>query len=125
MFSEFDNFIIRHQNELSADEWRDISKKYELSVEMMRLFQNKIFWFYIAKYQTLSLDFIKEFMNDQLKNYMDVVCRHQQLTPEFIEEFKDIIDWDVVIENQSLPLDFILKHLDDIHKFRNGVDEVD
>ena len=121
LWSSFDTFIIRHQFELKQEDWDDISEKYELSIEMIRLFQNKINWRKIAQFQELSIDSIKEFIHYQLKDHMDVICEYQYLTQDFIEENKDTVNWDIILEKQQqLPLNFILNHLEDIKKFREN-----
>ena len=118
-FSSFDNYIIRHQLEFSSDEWNDISKKYELSVHMMRLFQNRLNWRYIAQYQSLRVDFIREFIEYQLRPYMEVICKYQLLDEDFIRNYKDKVDWDLVLEYQELSTEFILEHADVIKISRN------
>uniref|UniRef100_A0A1B6L981 Uncharacterized protein n=1 Tax=Graphocephala atropunctata TaxID=36148 RepID=A0A1B6L981_9HEMI len=125
LYSPVDIFIIKHQNEFKQTEWDDLSQKYELSEEMMRMFQNKLNWHSIAKYQNLSSTFIKEFIEYQLNPYIELVCRYQHLTPDFLEEFKDRVDWNIIVERSDIPVEIIIKHVNDIAKFRNEHPEYD
>lgn len=127
LYNSFDLFIIQNQLQLTNKEWDIISEKYELNNEMMRLFQNKLNWEKIAKYQLLSIDFIKEFINYQLKDYINLICKYQELNENFINEYKDILNWELILEHQKLPAYFIMTHASEIQNFRDKMDydEVD
>src|SRR5436190_19854332 len=124
LYTSFDNFIIKHQLELTIDDWNDISRKYELSIDMMRMFQNKINWRYIAEYQNLSISFIREFIEYQLGPYMEVICKYQYLDEDFIRNYKNKVDWDLILKHQHLSMGFILDHAQEIKKFQ-GKDTVE
>lgn len=126
-YNSFDLFIIRNQNQLNKNDWDDISEKYELNIDMMRLFQNKLNWAKIAQYQLLSIDFINEFIQFQLKDYLDIICKHQELSESFIHEHKENIDWELVLKHQNLSAEFIVDHASDIQFYKEKMyyDEVD
>lgn len=126
VYNSFDLFIIRNQYHLTRADWDVISEKYELSEDMMRLFQTKLNWRNIAQHQELSIDFIKEFINYNLKEYINVICKYQKLNEDFIDEYKNILDWGLILEYQDVSTSFILNHAEDIKNFKdNSWDEVD
>lgn len=127
-YTPFDLYIIQHQNEFKKEHWDDLSEKYVLSEDMIRLFQNKLNWYNIARYQELSSSFIKEFIDYQLKDLMDIICKYQLLSDEFFDEFRSKIDWNIVIKRGDYSLTHFVKYIDDIAKFRAenpDFDEVD
>ena len=125
MYNSFDLFIIRNQFQLSQDDWDVISEKYYLNNEMIRLFQNKLNWKKIAQYQELSEEIIKEYINYQLKDYVELICRYQVLSEEFIDDYKYIVDWELILEHQKVSAKFIIDHSSDIEHSKIGFDEVD
>lgn len=42
--SLFDKFILNHKQDLIKDDWNDIFEKYDLSIDMIRIIQNKLNW---------------------------------------------------------------------------------
>lgn len=127
MYNSFDLFIIRNQFQLTNEDWDVISEKYELNINMIRLFQNKLSWDKIAQYQTLNVDVIEEFINYQLKDYLDIVCKYQVLTESFIHDHRDILNWELILEHQEICAEFIMNHALDIQSFKEKMDydEVD
>jgi len=125
MYNSFDLFIIRNQFQLSQDDWDVISEKYLLNDEMIRLFQNKLNWKKIAQYQELSEEMIKEYINYQLKDYIELICKYQVLSEEFIHDYRYILDWELILEHQKVSARFIVDHAVDIENSKIGSDEVD
>lgn len=117
-YNSFDQFIMKYQFELTSLDWRIISEKYELSEDMLRLFQNKLDWRKVAEFQNLSVDIIEEFINYQLSHYIDVICRFQLLSEDFIDKYKNIVDWEMILKHQSFSIDFYLKYSEEIHNFK-------
>ena len=68
---------------------------------------NKLF-----KYQNLSLEYIKNNINDETN--WDNLCQYQNLSIEFMEEHIDKINWELVSEFQLLTIQFIAKYVDKI-----------
>lgn len=116
--SSFDQFILKHQLELTKDDWKEISEKYELCIDMIRVLQNKLDWEKIAKFQTLDIITIEEFINYQLKDYISIICKYQVLTEEFVDKYKHLVDWEMIIKHQYFSIEFILNHSEDIKKVR-------
>lgn len=124
-YSAFDLFIIQHQNELKQEHWDNLSRNYELSENMIRLFQNKLNWYNIARYQELSDNFIKEFIEYQLKDHISTICKYQDLSEYFLDEFRSKIDWNIIVERDDYTLKFLTKYINDIAKFRAENPEYD
>lgn len=116
--SLIDKFIMRHQYELTKEDWSELSEKYDLSIVMLRLNQNKLNWEKIARFQNLSIETIKEFINYQLKDYIDIICKEQLLTEEFVNEYASIVNWDIIKQYQNFSIDFYFDHVEDIKNFK-------
>ena len=58
-----EHFIIQTEEQLTSDDWLDISLNRILTEEFIREFKNYVKWKYICRSQQLSLEFLKEFKN--------------------------------------------------------------
>jgi hypothetical protein len=96
--------IRKVQDQLSKDDWGNISKNQKLSEDFIREFQDKVNWSNISEFQTLSEDFIREFQN---KVNWIFISRKQTLSEDFIREFQDKVHWINISEYQTLSEDFI------------------
>ncbi len=73
---------------------------------------DKIDWYTISHYQTLSEEFIEKF-RDKLN--WDCISRFQRLSEEFIEKYQYIVNWDYISQFQKLSEEFIERHQDKVH----------
>ena len=89
--------------QLTPNDWILISKK-NLSEDFIREFKDKVFWYFISKYQTLTEDFIREFKH---KVYWSCISRFQTLSEDFIREFQHKVVWVWISRYQTLSEDFI------------------
>jgi len=85
-------------------DWYYISQFQTLSEEFIREFQDKVEWYDISWCQKLSEEFIKEFQD---KVEWSTISGWQKLSEDFIREFKDRVDWDYISIRQKLSEDFI------------------
>lgn len=72
------------------------------------------FWDCISGYETLSVEFIREFKDQVCWKEISAL---QELSEDFIEEFKDRVDWAKISGNQELSEDFIRKFKDRVDWF--------
>ena len=68
---------------------------------MIRLFQNKLYWKKIAQYQELSEQMIKEYINYQLKDYIELIRKYQVLSEEFIHDYRFLVNWELILEHKK------------------------
>ena len=92
-------------------EVEEVIKKYHLNCSIEE-FQNKVNWFEISKYQTLSENFIREFKD---KVEWDWISIYQKLSEDFIKEFQNKVDWIEISANQILSEDFIREFQDKVY----------
>lgn len=64
----------------------------------------------LIKYQTLTEDFIKDFMNHLLN--MDSIFKHQSVSEEFILEYKNRVNPDIVSRYQKFSENFFWENTD-------------
>jgi hypothetical protein len=88
-------------NQLSKNDWINISYYQILSEDFIKEFQDKINWTCISEYQTLSEDFIREFQN---KVNWSNISFYQTLSEDFIREFQDKVNWINIRFNEKLQL---------------------
>src|SRR5574344_679133 len=88
----------------------------ELSIEdvyqYIRNNKDKVNWYFISIYQSLSEDFIREF-KDKV-NWVGI-SQCQSLSEDFIREFKDLVDWNCISYKQTLSEDFIREFKDKVN----------
>jgi len=96
---------------LSNIEWNLISRKIELSENLIQEFQDQVNWDNISFYQKLSENFIRKFQDKINWKY---ISYRQKLSEDFIIEFQDKINWKLISEFQILSEKFILKFKDKI-----------
>jgi hypothetical protein len=104
--------IRKAQDQLTEDDWKNISKNQKLSEDFIREFQDKVNWNMISIYQKLSEDFIREFQ-DKVNWYF--ISQNQKLSEKFIREFQDKISWTNIFCNQKLSEDFIREFQDKVN----------
>ena len=97
-----------------------ISKEYKIYDECITItndkfdinkFRDKVNWYSVSSWQTLSEEFIREF-KDEVDWYS--ISWFQILSEEFIIEFKDKVNWSGISEHQKLSEEFICENLDNI-----------
>jgi hypothetical protein len=98
-------------NQLSKNNWYNISEYQTLSEDFIREFQDKVDWSFISRYQKLSEDFIRQFQD---KVNWNMISFYQKLSEDFIREFQDKVDWYNISCNQKLSEDFIREFQDKV-----------
>ena len=103
-----DDFIREFQDKL---DWSNISYYQKLSESIIREFKDKVNWFYITFYQILSESFIIEFLD--YVNWQNI-SQNQKLSEELIREFKDQVNWYWISSFQKLSEEFIREFQDKV-----------
>ena len=103
-----DDFIREFQDKL---DWSNISYYQKLSESIIREFKDKVNWFYITFYQILSESFIIEFKD---KVNWQNISQNQKLSEELIREFKDQVNWYWISSFQKLSEEFIREFQDKV-----------
>ena len=96
---------------ITEEQWKEISRRQNLSENFIREFQDKVYWDSISMRQKLSESFIREFQ-DKVNWY--IISEWQNLSEDLIREFQDKVDWYWISIYQKLSEDFI-------REFRNKV----
>ena len=99
------------ENEITSNEWENISKSKKLSEEFIREFKEQVNWVRISRYQNLSEDFIREFQDSLFWN---IISGTQTLSEEFIREFRYKVDWISISESQKISELFIREFKDSV-----------
>jgi hypothetical protein len=86
-------------NNISSNEWRYLSERYNLSEEFIRKYQNKVDWIEISNCQKLSESFIIEFQD---KVNWNLICLKQVLSAEFLIEYQNKINFYHLLRNKEL-----------------------
>ena len=82
-------------------DWYRISQYQTLSEDFIREFQNKVNWYLISIQQNLSEKFIREFKNEV---HWDMISKYQTLSELFIKEFKHKINLSTLFENGNIKI---------------------
>ena len=85
-------------NELNGkNDWRKLSKNYDLSEEILDEFGDKIFWhtYTVHHHNRIDRRMFKKYKGDLDWDYISM---WHELNNEFIEEFKYQLDWKVLYE---------------------------
>lgn len=77
---------------------------------MIRLFKNKLN-LRKKQYQSLSINLIEGFINCQLKDNIDLVCKYKNFTENCVDNYANMLDWELILEYQKLPAYFKVNHL--------------
>jgi hypothetical protein len=103
--------IIRARTNPDKVDWFRISEYQTLSEDFIREFQDKVDWYWISVHQILSEDFIREVQD---KVNWACISYNQKLSEDFIREFQDKVDWSWISCNQILSEDFIREFQDKV-----------
>ena len=77
-------------------------------------FKDKVDWYSISAYQTLSEDFIREFNSGRNQVHWDWISQFQILSDSVRNELKDKVDWIGISFSQKLSEDFIREFKDKV-----------
>ena len=97
------------QKFLNKLNWYHVQIFQTLSENFIREFQDKVNWIYISEHQTLSEDFIREFKDDVNWTY---ISAYQKLSEDFIREFQNKVKWYDISIYQILSKNFIREFKD-------------
>lgn len=118
-------------NELSKDEWCEISSYQKLSEDFIEKYKDKVDWCHISYRQKLSENFIAKYKDKVdwngissmqvlsesfIDEYENNVCWYnisykQKLSEEFIDKYKGSVEWANIVMYQKLSYEFLEKHL--------------
>jgi len=96
---------------------KKVQEKVEKLIEELELnctieeFKNKVVWWNISVYQTLSENFIREFQD---KVDWKIISIFQELSEDFIREFQDKVNWEEISCCQKFSYQFLLEFKDEI-----------
>lgn len=106
--------LIEYINEYKRDEiydldWKNMSINGILSESFIRGYQDKLWWYFIFKYQKLSESFIIEFMHkaDENDNYgYSLISEYQKLSELFIREYQNKLYLPYIFSYQKISESF-------------------
>ena len=88
--------------------WCEISsQEYELDDNFIDEFANKLDWYFLCKYQTLTENIIDKYIH---KIDWRIFSIYQKLTENIIEKYKDKLSWYWVINENNFDKEFLLKY---------------
>lgn len=102
-----DAFIMKFSRHLN---WHLLSKHYEFSIDMLRVFQHRVVWSLVLKRQKLSESFLREMAMIFDNDSWSVLSRYQVLSETFIRDFADKVDWDNIILYQFVTGRFLQQY---------------
>lgn len=113
MYKEVNELLGTDFKNNSEINWRRLCIDHKLSEEFIETFDNYVDWTTVIRYQNLSEDFIRKYLDDKM--FWPFTSQFQSLSENFIREFKDEVDWWNISENQILSWDFILEFEDKVN----------
>lgn len=111
-----DAFVMKFSMYLN---WKLLSKNYEFSTDMLRMFQHRVYWPVLLKRQKLNESLLREMVPNFDNDSWTIISRYQVLSESFISDFASKLDWEYIIMYQSVTGRF----LRDYYKYYTPVDE--
>ena len=93
-----DQFIMKFSRMM---DWTLLSKNYDFSIDMLRMYQHRVIWAYVLKRQVFPEDFLRE-MAKHFDECWPTVSRYQSLSESFIHDYASKVDWEDVIMYQHV-----------------------
>lgn len=101
-----DRFIMKFDKYL---DWNLLSKHYDFSVDMLRVYFHRVNWCQILKRTRFTEDFLRE-MASNFEGCWGTLCKYQTLSEVFIHDFASKVDWDTVVLYQNVSSKFLDEH---------------
>lgn len=112
-----DDFVMKYAAFLN---WELLSKNYEFSVELLRIFFHRVNWAHILERQRFHESFLREMAVSFNEDCWAKISRFQRLSESFIHDFANDLDWDYILCYQNISNSFINDHkqyLSDVYSF--------
>ena len=85
--------------------WDDISTNYLCDDKFIEEFSDKLDWYCLCKYQTLTENIVDKYAH---KIDWKILSMYQKLTEDIIEKYKDKLSWYWAIHRNGHNKDFLL-----------------
>lgn len=91
--------------------WDELSKHYEFSIDMLRIYQHRVMWEHLLKRQKFDERFLREMaVNFTSQECWQILSQYQRLSMEFIHDFAEKLDWSLIELYQLVPNKFLEDH---------------
>ena len=84
--------LLQLENKLSVFKLRLFSIHYKIDENIIELFKDKWNWYYLIKYQKLSIPFIKKHFK-YCKQYLHLICLFQHIDNDFVEQYHSYFNY--------------------------------
>lgn len=87
-----------------------LSKHYDFSIDMLRIYQHRVKWAHIVRRQKLSEYILREMAPNFDDDTWGLISKYYDLNETFIHDFSNKVDWENILLFQTVSADFLNQH---------------